>query len=594
MVDSEDEAGDDAEDKFVSNGDDNVYYGFLNVSRVATTTEITAAYKKLARLYHPDKHQDPVKRAHAEIMFSKLKKAHEVLSDPHKRAIYDCLGVTGVEEQGWEIVQRTKTPGEIREEYEELARAREERRLQARTNPTSRLQMTVNATDLFDRYLYSSEYDDLIEGDLPHFEVSDISYQQTIDAPLTPVDTATLAGQVSTRNGTGSGQVSARVRRVAGDQGWQEAEIGVGQGLSLGGKIYRKLSLRTFVNMSGSLQFTRRGLKPDLSCSLGNYLDSQTVGYLTYSANMRLEETEEAFALNQEQSGMCTMVVRSNERYHATASLQLGIPYTYFMLSYTRKLAEKKAKIRAAFKAGTFGAILEYGVEEKISDQSSLSATMVVGFPVGVTFRLKVTRANQTYLFPFHLSDEILLQPIFYGTIAPILMWLTVKKLVIEPYRARKQEIERERQRETNKERVAGDRREAEASVRLMEERYNRIKEEELARGGLVVVRCLFGQLVGESEQLLINLADWPDEDSEVPVVSGGDWVDITIPVQCCVEDSRLILWEGTKSSLSGVWDPTPEEDKWILIQYTYQNIRHQVLCPETDTIKLPKTSHRL
>jgi DnaJ family protein C protein 11 len=124
--------------------------------RTANDAEITAAYKRLARLYHPDKHHDAVKRAQAELLFSKLKNAHEVLSDPHKRAIYDCLGAAGLQEQGWEVVQRTRTPQEIRAEYESLARLREERRLQQRTNPSSKLSMTVNATDLFDRYLYSS------------------------------------------------------------------------------------------------------------------------------------------------------------------------------------------------------------------------------------------------------------------------------------------------------------------------------------------------------------------------------------------------------------------------------------------------------
>jgi len=45
-----------------------------------------------------------------------------VLSNPHQRAIYDNLGTRGLETEGWEIVQRTKTPQEIREEYERLAR----------------------------------------------------------------------------------------------------------------------------------------------------------------------------------------------------------------------------------------------------------------------------------------------------------------------------------------------------------------------------------------------------------------------------------------------------------------------------------------
>ena len=57
-----------------------------------------------------------------------------------------------MKEQEWEVVQRVKTPQEIREEYENIARAREEL-----TNPASQFHMTVNATDLFDRYLYEHE-----------------------------------------------------------------------------------------------------------------------------------------------------------------------------------------------------------------------------------------------------------------------------------------------------------------------------------------------------------------------------------------------------------------------------------------------------
>lgn len=75
-----------------------------------------------------------------------------VLSDPHQRAIYDSLGIRGLETEGWEIVQRTKTPQEIREEYERLAREREERRLQQRTNPKGAVTVNINATDLFSKY----------------------------------------------------------------------------------------------------------------------------------------------------------------------------------------------------------------------------------------------------------------------------------------------------------------------------------------------------------------------------------------------------------------------------------------------------------
>lgn len=96
----------------------------------------------------------------AELLFNRVKKAYEILSDPHKRAIYDSLGVKGLETEGWEIMHRTKTPAEIREEYEQLAREREERRLQQRTNPKGNITININATDLFNAY--GDEYDEYV------------------------------------------------------------------------------------------------------------------------------------------------------------------------------------------------------------------------------------------------------------------------------------------------------------------------------------------------------------------------------------------------------------------------------------------------
>lgn len=120
--------------------------------------EINAAYRTLSRTYHPDKHVNVEHKQKAELLFNRTKRAYEVLSDPHKRAIYDSLGVKGLATEGWEIVHRTKTPQEIREEYERLAREREERRLQQRTNPRGNIVINVNATDIFDSYDNEFEY----------------------------------------------------------------------------------------------------------------------------------------------------------------------------------------------------------------------------------------------------------------------------------------------------------------------------------------------------------------------------------------------------------------------------------------------------
>lgn len=65
------------------------YYDTLGVSRTASEKEIKAAYRKLARKYHPD--VAPNDKT-AEARFKEVNAAHEVLSDAEKRRKYDKYG----------------------------------------------------------------------------------------------------------------------------------------------------------------------------------------------------------------------------------------------------------------------------------------------------------------------------------------------------------------------------------------------------------------------------------------------------------------------------------------------------------------------
>ena len=70
------------------------YYETLGVARNASDAELKKAYRKLAMKYHPDRNPDDKE---AETKFKEVKEAHDILSDPQKRAAYDQFGHAGVD-----------------------------------------------------------------------------------------------------------------------------------------------------------------------------------------------------------------------------------------------------------------------------------------------------------------------------------------------------------------------------------------------------------------------------------------------------------------------------------------------------------------
>jgi len=74
------------------------YYSTLGVAKAASEKDVKAAYRKLARKWHPD--VNPGDKA-AETKFKEINEAYEVLGDPEKRKKYDELGAN------WRMYEQT-------------------------------------------------------------------------------------------------------------------------------------------------------------------------------------------------------------------------------------------------------------------------------------------------------------------------------------------------------------------------------------------------------------------------------------------------------------------------------------------------------
>lgn len=73
------------------------YYQILGIAKDASQADVKKAFRKLARIHHPDVAKD---KSTAEEKFKEINEAYEVLSDPEKRKKYDTLGANWNQQGG--------------------------------------------------------------------------------------------------------------------------------------------------------------------------------------------------------------------------------------------------------------------------------------------------------------------------------------------------------------------------------------------------------------------------------------------------------------------------------------------------------------
>lgn len=100
------------------------HYQTLEVKRTASGSEIKDAFRKLARVYHPDVNPDNQEN---ERKFKEINAAYQVLSDPARRGRYDEQFAGREREAVREESRERAAWGELhRQEQEEMARERAE------------------------------------------------------------------------------------------------------------------------------------------------------------------------------------------------------------------------------------------------------------------------------------------------------------------------------------------------------------------------------------------------------------------------------------------------------------------------------------
>ncbi len=537
-----------------SNDDSLEYYTLLNIDRLATQTDIRAAYRRLCRIYHPDRHQDPQRQETAGNFFRKIQDAYNVLIDSRTRAIYDRSGKKGLEDD-LALVQRTTLPTELIDEYERLRAQWEERTYIQQVNPQGNFQMEVDVTGLVDGPVHYSQ---------PLAYVKNMSVQQSVDAEMSKSTFGSVAGMLSASQRAFFGGLQFSLRQIIDSQNWIKVSALAGSQPALGVDSYHNLGTHMYLTTQSAMSLSPYGLMLVANGNLTRRLTENTM------ATLSVKQTGNAVSAQ--------LGHKLSPTTEVTGEVQVGYQSSHVKGSIQYKPTEEYL-FRGGVKMSTKGATLFCGADEQVAMLTRLGGTVLVGLSEGVVLKLQLIRASMRFQVKIQVSQEVSLASLFYATVIPLGIYGCLRVFAIGPFLQRQFLKDLQDKREELLKDVLAKKTEAESAVDLMQETYQRVVESEQAIQGLIVVEAWYGKLFD-------LLAD--DQPYQPKIV------DVCVPLQCMVHDSKLTLHESTKVNIPGFYDPCVGEKKHLRVRYEFRGSPHEVTIDNSEPLIIPRKSHRI
>ena len=478
-----------------------------------------------------------------------------MLSDARLRAVYDRSGRRGLEDDK-AIIARTPFPVELMEEYEKLKKLWEERTYIQDTNPRGLFQMDVDATPLTEGF--TSPWSVL--------SLQRVISEQAVDATLTDTTGANITGRVMATAGEDPvGGIQFAVKQDLGGTNWVQGVVTPGTLPTLGVDFYRSLSDRMYLISHNRVLVTPYGWFTSLNAQISLQLANQSM------AELRVTDSGDQVGLS--------VTHQVNPKLSLHGDVRVGQSSSCARLGSKYELREDYG-LRGGLELSSSGPALYYGADNQIATMTRLGAVVTVSTSKGVSVKFKLIRAAMRYNVKVHLSPVISVPAVLYATLIPLLLYGCIRGLAMAPLLHQRRLQEMARRREEREKEMKERCREAEAAVQLMQETVERVVATERARGGLVIVEAWYGCLFGTQTS---------SDPTAPPKV-----IDVRIPLQCLVGDSKLILRDSAKSIITGFFDPCIGERKHLRVRYEFRGMLHEVTIENSEPLFIPRESHRI
>lgn len=477
-----------------------------------------------------------------------------MLSDPRKRAIYDRSGKKGVEGD-MALIERTTLPTELLEEYEKLKKLWEERTYIQEANPQANFQMKVNASSLLDGSSFT---------DQPAISLSKITATQSVDAQITRYVFSTIGATVVGTPKFLIGGLQLSLRYILSSRNWVKVSTLIGSFPAVGLETYHSISDAMYITSNSNCTLTPLGPMLSINGTATRRLTDST------SANVSVKDSGNAVSAQ--------IIHRLSTKLNIITETHVGFDMSQVegRLQYN---PDGGYFYQGGVRAGTGGVALFYGIETEITKHTRLGGRVSVGSG-GVRLSLKFIRAGISFTTSILISQYPSLGAVFYATALPLLMFGGFKVLAIAPLLRRQRQSEVAERRSEKAREMLEKKKEAEAAVELMTETMDRVLSSERARQGLIIVEAWYGKLF--------------DLDPAGDALGLPKVIDVHVPLQCLVVDSKLILREENKACIPGFYDPCIGDTKYLRVRYEFRGTPHEVTVENSESLVIPRRSHRI
>ena len=454
------------------------------------------------------------------------------------------------------VIEKTTLPTELLEEYEKLKKLWEERTYIQEANPQASFQMKVDASPLIDGV--SSRHQSLVS-------LSKVTATQSVDAQITR---SAFSSVGSTIVGTPQflvGGLQLSLRYILSSRNWVKVSTLVGSLPAVGLETYHNISDVMYVTSNSNCTLTPMGPMLNVNGIATRRLTSAT------SASLSVKDTGNTVSSQ--------IVHRLSTALNVVAETRVGFDGSRVECRLQYNPESGCYFYQGGVRAGTGGTAIFYGVENEITKLTRLGGRVLVG-SAGVHLMLRLTRASMTFSVAVLVSRVASLGAVFYATVAPLLLFGGFKILAIAPLLRRQRASEVAQKRAEKAREILEKKKEAEAAVELMMETVDRVLSTERSRQGLIIVEAWYGKLFD---------LDPAGDRLGMPKV-----IDVHVPLQCLVVDSKLILREDNKASIPGFYDPCVGETKYLRVRYELRGTPHEVTVENSESLVIPRRSHRI